>query len=228
MKQDYIWDFYQNEAPETFSGSVARLTFLARKVKPNSKVLDIGVGAGVFEEVAIKMGLDVYALDPSERSIELLRQRFGMGEKARVGYSQNMPFADRFFEAVVISELVEHLSEDITEQTLSEISRILVPGGRVIGTVPARENLRESLVVCPDCGSLFHRWGHVQSFDTKRMRALLSRNFEVEEVFERPFFTWSAANWKGKIEAVVRLLLYRLGVHGSNENIVFVARKPCA
>ncbi len=228
MKQNNIWNYYQNEAPEKFAGSVARLTFLARKVKPKSKVLNIGVGAGIFEEAATKMGLDVYSLDPSERSIELLRQRFGMGEKARVGYGQDVPFDDQTFDAVVISETIEHLSEDVTEQTLGEISRVLVPGGRVIGTVPAREDLNEQLVVCPDCGSRFHRWGHVQSFDTQRVKALLSRTFKVEEVFERFFFTWSTLNWKGKTLAVTRLLLHRLGVHGSNENIVFVAAKPCA
>lgn len=43
MNQDVIWDYYQNEAPESFSGSIVCLTFLAKKVKPKKRVLNIGI-----------------------------------------------------------------------------------------------------------------------------------------------------------------------------------------
>ncbi len=227
MNQNVIWDYYQNEAPESFSGSVARLTFLAKKVKSKKRVLNIGIGAGNFEQAAIRLGLDVYSLDPNEKSVVFLRQRFGVGEKAKVGYSQKIPFVNLFFDAVVISEVIEHLSDEVIENTLSEISRVLMPGGQIIGTVPAREKTSEQLAICPNCAKHFHRWGHVQTFDSNRIQTLLAKYFKVEEVFERPFITWSTLNWKGKATALLKILLYFPGIHGSNENIVFIANKPC-
>ncbi|OEU50021.1 MAG: hypothetical protein BA861_00205 [Desulfobacterales bacterium S3730MH5] len=227
MKQGLIWDYYQNEAPEFFAGSSARLRYLAKRVKSRGKVLNIGVGAGIFEELAIQRGLDVYSLDPDEKAIASLRQRLGMKEKAKVGFSQKIPFPDESFDAVVISEVIEHLSVDIIGKTMREISRVLFFGGRIIGTVPARENLKDQLVVCPHCGEHFHRWGHIQSFDAERINALISLYFRIEEVSEHLFFNWSAMNWKGKVHGLITMLLYYVGVHGSNESILFVATKPC-
>jgi len=89
MNQDRIWDYYQNEVPESFEGSRARLSYLACRVacmvRPGGKVLNIGVGSGIFEEIGRDKGLDVYSLDPSPRSIETLRARFKVGTKAQVG-----------------------------------------------------------------------------------------------------------------------------------------------
>jgi len=226
MKQDLIWEYYQNEAPGIFTGTRARLTFLAEKLKKDSKVLNIGVGAGVFEQAAIRLGLDPYSLDPDRRCIEALRHSLGMGEKAQVGYSSKLPFPEAFFDAVVTSELLEHLAESDMMATLGEIHRVLLVGGRYLGTVPAREDLSAQIVICPDCGKRFHRWGHVQSFNVKHLREILSQKFEVEELCERPYVNYPSLNWKGKIGGFIKLALWWAGIHGSGECIYFCARKP--
>lgn len=225
MSQDYIWDFYQNEMTEAFRGSLPRLKFLARKITKGERVLNIGVGSGLFEGLALERGLDVYSLDPNEKAISAVQQRFGMKEKARVGYSQDIPFASGFFHSVVISEVLEHLTEKQMDETLREVHRILDLNGRIIGSVPARENLKEQLVVCPRCGERFHRWGHAQSFDSKRLETILSRDFKVMEVFECVFVNWSDVNWKGKVLGLFKKALLQVSLHGSNENIVFVGMK---
>lgn len=223
--QDRIWDHYQNDDPARFAGSTARQRHLVRLVRTRRRVLNIGVGAGLFERLAIQAGIDVYALDPSPRSIESLRERLGLGDRAQVGYSQHMPFPDGFFDAVVISEVMEHLSDEVLERTLVEIRRALAPGGWLVGTVPAREDLPAQRVMCPDCGKVFHRWGHQQSFDIAGMRRRLSRHFAVEHLRERLFVDYASLNWKGKIIGFLRVVARHVGVHGSNENLLFVARK---
>lgn len=220
-----MWDYYQNEAPEPFDQSGARLRCLAHKIEPGGKVLNIGVGTGIFEEIASRMGLDVHSLDPNDTTIAMLRRRFHMGEKAKAGYCQKIPFPDNSFDSVVISEVIEHLSPEETEQTLKEIARVLVPGGRITGTVPAGENLKEQLVVCPHCGGHFHRWGHLQSFDVIKITSLMTPYYQVGKVYQRPFNDWPHMNWKVKISGSIKMLLYYLGVHGSNENILFMATK---
>jgi len=224
--QDALWDFYQNEAPDSFAGSARRLAYLARLLGRTGKVLNIGVGAGTFEAAALARGLTVFSLDPSAASIERLRQRLGLGDRAQVGYGQRVPFPDRSFDALVLSEVMEHLSDEVLEATLKEAARVLRPGGRLVGTVPAREDLAANTVICPDCGRRFHRWGHSQSFDPGRLRKALGAHFTDVRAWERPFVTFGALNWKGKMQGLLRMLLYRCGVHGEQENIVFVARRP--
>lgn len=226
MAHDKIWDYFQNESPETFRSTESRLGFLARRIAAPARVLDVGVGVGIFEREAIARGLDVWCLDPSERSIEALRERFGLGDKARVGDGAAMPFEDGAFDAVVMSEVLEHLPDDVLARTLDEVWRVLKPSGRFLGTVPCRENLAAQTVVCPCCGERFHRWGHVQRFDPERLRATLGKRLEVLRIEERRFAAWHTLNWKGKLAAAAQLALLRLGVHGRNESLFFEAQRP--
>jgi SAM-dependent methyltransferase len=225
MRQDLIWEFFQNEAPEAFRGSLPRLKYLAKRVRRKGRVLNVGVGTGLFEEVALKKGLDVYSLDPNEKAVSTIHKRFGMKEKALVGYVQDIPFKNEFFQTVVVSEVLEHLGDEELHRALAEIHRVLATGGRIIGTVPARENLRDQLVVCPKCGERFHRWGHAQTFDSVSIKALLSRHFDVEQAFECLFVDWTEVDWKGKIRGLVKKILFRMSLYGRYENIVFSGRK---
>ena len=223
--QDRIWEHFQNEGAESFQQSSGRLRFLVNLIPRGSRVLDVGVGAGVFESLALQRGLDVFCLDPSERSIRALQSKLGLGEQAQVGYSQDMPFANESFDYVVMSEVLEHLSDQVVTDTVTEVHRVLVPGGRMLGTVPSRESLDEQQVLCPCCGDRFHRWGHLQSFSPARIRDMFSQGFVVEQVQERPFESFAHLNWKGKSFAVLRLLQSRLGVRSKQDRIWFVARK---
>ena len=145
--QDRIWEHFQNEGAESFQQSSGRLRFLVNLIPRGSRVLDVGVGAGVFESLALQRGLDVFCLDPSERSIRALQSKLGLGEQAQVGYSQDMPFANESFDYVVMSEVLEHLSDQVVTDTVTEVHRVLVPGGRMLGTVPSRESLDEQQVL---------------------------------------------------------------------------------
>lgn len=225
--QDVVWDYFQNEGIASFDGSETRLSYLVNQIRPGKRVLNIGVGSGKFEELGLLRGLDIYSLDPSERTIESLKRRLSIGEKGRVGYSQRIPFPDVFFDAVVMSEVLEHLSDGVLEKTIEEVHRVLVLGGAFLGTVPAREDLMEQVTVCPCCGNKFHRWGHLQTFDTSRVRDTLGPLFEFKTLKERSFFSWNTLNWKGKIYAFMKSSLrVVMGVHGSGERILFIAKKP--
>ena len=232
MKQEAIWEYYQNEALESFDGSLARLTFLAKRFKRKDVVLNIGIGGGIFEEAALTREIDVHSLDPSERSIESLRDRFGMGEKAQVGYSQEIPFPDLFFDGLIMSEILEHLSDEVIDSTLNEVHRVLAPGGCFLGTVPADEDLVEQIVICPNCCNRFHRWGHLQSFDRTRIRSLLSDQFRVEALsqpdftFAEPkFIKWGKLNWKGKLHSALKACLWQVGIRSLGKTIYFRATK---
>lgn len=224
-----IWDYFQTVDPEVFRSAEGRLRFLARRTRrcaPGPRVLDVGVGDGRFARAALGMGLQVHVLDPSEGAIERLRAALGLGDRARVGRLSRVPFPDGSFDAVVVSEVLEHLDDGELQAGLDEIRRVLTDGGLLLGTVPAREVLRENLVVCPACGERFHRWGHKQSFSPEDVRALLTGRFDVKALEERHFFSPRAPTWRGGLLTAVRVALWRLGIRTSGMSIFFLARKP--
>jgi hypothetical protein len=77
--------------------------------------------------------------------------------------------------------------------------------------VPFNENLKASDVICPCCGTLFHRWGHQASFTLERMRAELEPSFEVRELRQTAFVSFRDRGPFGKLKSLARLLLARYG-----------------
>jgi len=227
VKQDNIWDFFQNRHEvDAFKRARPRYEFLSKKIAPSLKVLNIGVGKGGLEDILIAKNVDMFCLDPSVKSIEAIRHRHGLKEKAQVGYSQSMPFDDSYFDAVVMSEVLEHLDEDVTRLTLNEVKRVLKPGGIFIGTVPANEVLADNLVICPDCEKTFHRWGHVQSFSPARMLQLLFHFGFVDcQVEVRAFPDWNRRGAINLVKSGVRYILGRAGLSIANPNIYFNVRR---
>lgn len=227
MDQYKIWDFYQNDESirKIAFTARARHQFLARQIPSGAQALNIGVGDGGLERILVEKGVLVSALDPSERTIEWLGQELHLGDRARVGISQSIPFLDDEFDVVIMSEVLEHLSDEAVGQTIKEVRRVLKPGGRFMGTVPADENLTVSEVVCPHCGTKFHRWGHLQSFSSARLTSLLTGELSSVTVSRHFFCDFRKLNWKGRLYWIGKQLFLKAGVCGAGENLFFSAIK---
>jgi SAM-dependent methyltransferase len=225
MDQSRIWDYFQNEGADSFRGARPRLLYLAGLIAKGADVLDIGVGDGTFERIAAARGLRVHVIDPDAKAIDRARTELGLGDRAKIGIGSALPWPDGSFDAVVMSEVLEHFDEATLRGTLAEANRVLRLGGRLLGTVPADETLDEQRVVCPDCGRRFHRWGHEQSFSPQRLQSLLREALDGAEVSRRWFVAWNQLNWKGRLQAAARKSLAVAGIWGSGHNLVFRARK---
>src|SRR5438093_750399 len=231
MNQDKCWDYYQTEGIESFDQSYPRLRYLAKLLNTlverppveHLRVLNVGVGNGIFEEFCIQAGHEVWCIDPSERAIRRLEQKISV--QGIVGNIEDAAFLKDSFSIINVSEVLEHLQDDILQRAIENVYRMLVGGGFLVGTVPYQEKLLDNIIVCPHCGQTFHRWGHHQSFTPQRLKGLLDRQFTTVKVWVRPFVAWKKLNWKGKALGGLQLLLSFMGVHGKNENIVFYAKK---
>lgn len=225
MDQTRIWEHYQNEGSDSFAGARPRLSYLASRVASGESVLDIGVGDGAFERFAVARGARVHVLDPDPRAVDRVRSALHLGERARVGFATAIPWEDGTFDTVVVSEVLEHLDDATLEGSLVEIRRVLRVGGRILGTVPADEDFDAQLVICPDCGKRFHRWGHARRFDLEGLRGTLSTRFETVAVSRKWFVAWERLNARGRLQGVARLALSTIGVWGSGHNFVFEGRR---
>lgn len=224
MDQTAIWSYLQNERPDVFLGTANRLDSLlriARKVIGSGNLLNIGAGNCYLEVQARRCGWNVVSVDPDEKTCARL---LAQGIDARVGMVEKLPVESESMNVVVASEVLEHLTRDSFLAGLSEIKRVLAPQGAFIGTTPYQEDLAASTVVCPDCKKVFHRRGHQQSFTSDSMRFELSKYLTVDTCKPVTFPPWNILNWKGKLIALLQMVLTRCGVHGADESLLFVCR----
>ena len=102
-------------------------------------VLEVGPGPGeLSQRMARELGAEVVAIDVSPRMVELTRAR---GIDARVGDVQALPFDSARFDIVVAAWVLFHPAD--LDRALSEIERVLRPGGRLIATTNSERHLVE-------------------------------------------------------------------------------------
>lgn len=220
-----IYAHFQTDDPAIYLAAKPRLDFLVKLIRKRSSgvphVLNIGVGDGYLERQCKSRGWHAHAVDPIEEALEPLRRD---GIDARVGVVEQLPYADGSMDFVVISEVIEHLTKEQIETGLSEIVRVLKPAGRVVGTVPHAEELSASTDKCPDCGAVFHRYGHQQSFTLAKMTKVLSSHFVVERVSRTAFVALDFDPLRF-LKSSARIVLGKLGEPIASPNIWWVARK---
>lgn len=121
-------------------GADARLPLVqaVADAKPR-RILEVGCGWGELAEwVRRETGAEVVALDLSPRMVELARER---GVDARVGDVQALPFADGEFDVAIAAWMLYHVPD--LDTGVSELARVLRPGGRLVVATNSRFHLME-------------------------------------------------------------------------------------
>ena len=225
MNQEKIWAYFQNEGVASFETALPRYRYLLKglrkKTRPPAKVLNIGVGSGKLESLLMEAGYSVAALDPDANAISKLAS---IGIDAHTGVAEHLPFEDGSFDAVIASEVLEHLEPDNCHQAISEILRVLKPGGYFIGTVPYEEHLADNLTICPHCGERFHRWGHRQSFNKAKLVTMFIDGFEMVHLSRRAFVVWGVRPMR-LLKSSFKWLLGRMGEQIASPHFYFKFRK---
>src|SRR6266446_2614401 len=96
------------------------------------RILDVGCGTGANLQMLAEFGV-AEGVDVAAEALEFCRAR-GLGS-VRQGAAESLPYADAQFDLVTGLDVVEHLDDDVAG--LSEMRRVLRPGGRALLFVPA-------------------------------------------------------------------------------------------
>ena len=142
----------------TFQRHVAAYR-LAAPLLPDGRVLDLGCGTGhSYRELAPRVTVGV------DRAAEVLE---GQDRETHVADMRALPFADRSFAAVISVQSLEHVPDP--ESVLSEVRRVLEPGGRAVFITPNR------LTFSPP-GEVIDPYHYVE-FDSQELLAICQRFF---------------------------------------------------
>ena len=129
-------DLFSREVDPAFKRR-AEIIFTQLKLQNKKRrVLDLGCGRGFYANNVAKIypEMQIWGVDMSEKYLNQARQAGKKNVTWEIGDATNLKFANNFFDWIICSEVLEHISED--KKVLAEISRVLKPGGKVIITVP--------------------------------------------------------------------------------------------
>ncbi|MEJ7635116.1 class I SAM-dependent methyltransferase [Aeromicrobium sp.] len=153
------------------------------RVGRGTRFIDVGAGAGRHSYEALRRGADVTAYDMDEVELKGVDEMFGALElegevppggsaAVRVGDILDMPYADGSFDVVLASEILEHVPQD--DAAISELVRILAPGGILAITVPRWLPER----ICWALSDEYHgnEGGHIRIFKADALEAKVVAN----------------------------------------------------
>lgn len=148
-------------------------------IRSGYRILDIGCGNGRHMGEAIRLkgvsiiGADINMndlLEAKKRLDDLEKLGFGRGLWGfNVAEITRLPFRDHSFDAVICSEVLEHIVEEKT--AVSEISRILKPGRFLALSVPRYLPERICWKLSPEYRNT--QKGHIRIYTKRRLKTIM-------------------------------------------------------
>jgi SAM-dependent methyltransferase len=120
-----------------------RLAFLLDEVRAGDRALDLGCGDGRFTVELARAGAQAVGAEVAQAALERARARDAALDLHLVPIDGPLPFEDGSFDLVWASETIEHIAD--TARWLSEVRRVLAPGGRLLVTTPSHSRVRVAL-----------------------------------------------------------------------------------
>ena len=115
---------------------------MCKYLKPGSKVLDAGCGAGIVALDLVQKGFFVHGMDISKEMIDLCEQNFSESRIHRskylftVGNAIDNDLADSSFDGILALGFLEYQKNE--KEALESLRRVLRPGGILVCSGPIK------------------------------------------------------------------------------------------
>jgi SAM-dependent methyltransferase len=134
MPQTWNPEFYGRDGAFVHELAAGVLEWLA--AQPGERILDLGCGDGQLTKRIADAGSSVVGIDASPEMVAAARAR---GIKADKGSAEKLPYPDRTFEAVFSNAVLHWVRGQ--DEMLSQIRRVLRPGGRFVAEMGGHGNI---------------------------------------------------------------------------------------
>ena len=167
-------DFYEGvwadlpDDPEPWAWERRRALLLGA-VRPGERVLDLGCGAGRFVAALRDAGADPVGVELAEAALERARRNVPGADLRLVEPDGSLPLGHGEVGLVWCSEVLEHVPDTVA--LLTEVRRVLAPGGRLLVTVPDHGRLRRALIALARHEAHYDPLGQHVRFYTRRSLA---------------------------------------------------------
>jgi SAM-dependent methyltransferase len=105
--------------------------------RPSLRLLDCGCGAGEYVATLVEQyQIDAFGVEYSSEKVRLAHARKLLRHRVFEGNLEEIPFPVGDFDAVLLNEVLEHVPNE--KKVLTEIHRVLRPGGQLIVFSPNR------------------------------------------------------------------------------------------
>lgn len=174
------WDKVWKRKKVTSDYSLRLYDFLqsiSKKIKPNSKVLEIGCGSG--QGLSMFQNHSTTGLDNSKEALKLAKQYCN---NVILADANKLPFKADSFDLIYSSGLLEHFKHP--KKAMSEIARVTKKGGKIIIIVPNTKCIWYKMYKKIMEVSGKWQFGYEESYDIKRFKKLAeNNNLKIEKFF---------------------------------------------
>ncbi len=205
-KDKKLWTYHQTVNRVHLKAGHSRQEKIYKEIIKSSssgKILEIGFGDGYLLKKLSKKFVCTGA-DISEKNVKQIRNKIKNVSFDTINVDGVLPYGDNEFDYFIASEVLEHMSDDELRINVNEIHRVLKLGGTAIVTVPAQEKFEDNACFCPNCNHIFHKWGHKQVFDDKRIDEL----FKMFQIVQKEIFFVHVGN--SVIEKIISKFLCKV------------------
>ncbi len=177
-----LWVDAYGATPEPGVRQSAFVAPCLARLAPNSRILELGCGGGADGEAFAQAGHHVIATDFVPAVVEANRERLAQYPNLTfrtMRIDEPYPFADASFDAVYAHLTLHYFRNDITTAILTEIHRVLAPGGVLLFACksPADPGYGKGVEIEPD---MFDFHGKVRHFFSQDYaRELLADRFKI-------------------------------------------------
>jgi 2-polyprenyl-3-methyl-5-hydroxy-6-metoxy-1,4-benzoquinol methylase len=207
-----FWDWH-SQFPEnyfTYQFGATIVASLRQFLRGRDRVLDYGCGVGYLLPHLCREVREVYGADPSPQSVDRTNERFAALPNFRgASLIEDLHRRVMKFDAIICIEVVEHLSDDVLKDVLTDVRSLLGPGGVAIFSTPNNEDLSKNMMFCPATGETYHRWQHLRSWDRNSLPAKLrSSGYEVVDVIETNMSVSRSMSPKSVLKRAIKRVLF--------------------
>ena len=136
-------EYWEKVEPEKIlSGTVFPGRELMKYLKSGDNILDVGCGAGKVSSYLFEKGYRVTGIDINKEALKEGKKINKDIIYKKADITKKIPFADNFFDAVIVFDVFEHIEND--HQAVREAYRVLKKGGTLFFIVPAFQILFSS------------------------------------------------------------------------------------